>query len=87
MHSVKTMNAMSQDRVYIVPSLCYHPGMARSVDAHKPDCRCFACANRGRGSTVNFQVRIKPDMAEWIREKGGVDFVRELLQKAREEDP
>lgn len=65
-------------------SACYHSGMARSVDQHKPDCRCPACQNRGRGETVTVSVRVSPSMATWIREQGGADYLRALLERERQ---
>jgi len=58
--------------------------MARSVDSHKPDCACPACVNRGRGETEVFRFRLRPDLAAWLREQGGAEFLRALLERERE---
>lgn len=57
--------------------------MARSVDSHKPDCACPACVNRGRGETEVFRFRLRPDLAAWLRERGGAAFLRDLLERER----
>ena len=62
---------------------CYHVDMARSINPHKPDCRCVACVNRGRGETVTLGVRVPPELAAWVREQGGVAWVRALIERER----
>jgi hypothetical protein len=61
--------------------------MARSVDNHKPGCACPACTNRGKGETEVFRFRLRPSLAAWLREQGGAEYLRALLERemAREQ--
>lgn len=63
--------------------LCYHGHMPRSIDTHKPGCPCPACTNRGRGETIGINVRFSLDLAAWVREQGGVAYIRALVEQAR----
>jgi len=57
--------------------------MARSVDTHRPGCPCPACTNRGKGRTITLGVRVPVDLADWVQARGGVAWVRALLERER----
>jgi hypothetical protein len=57
---------------------------ARSIDHHKSDCCCKACLGRSKGSSRLISVRLDPDIAEWIYQVGGTQFIKHALVKLKE---
>lgn len=54
--------------------------MARSIDQHREGCTCHVCRTRGRQTGI-LTVRLPQDLLDWVRERGGTAYVRQLLER------